>query len=256
MDDPCEELALKASPADQQLLLQVQQLDTSLDQLDYQEHSLPEHGKLVELDAQLAELSDEAIREQTEASDLRRDVAKAELEVEQVRKRIARDQELLDSGSITVSKQLEDLQHELATLVRRQRELEDAELEVLEVLEQTEKRLATIEAQRIAADAQRDGAIASRDATLATFAARRTDAHTERSGLVAGLPADVVVLYDKLRAANGGVGAAELKGGRCEGCRMQLPHTEQVRVAANEPDEIVRCEECRRILIRPAEISA
>ena len=252
MDDTCEELALKASPADQQLLLQVQQIDTGLDQLDYQQRTLPEHEKLVALDARLATLRDDAIRVQTEVGDLKRDVTKAELEVEQVRKRMARDQELLESGSITVSKQLEELQHEVSTLARRQTELEDAELEVLEVLEQTEKRFNEISAQTEAANTDHEATTAARDSAIAEIARKRSEANAERELIVKGLPADVVSLYDKLRADNGGVGAAELKGARCEGCRMQIPATELTRIADADADEVVRCEECRRILVRPA----
>ncbi|MDR3202861.1 MAG: C4-type zinc ribbon domain-containing protein, partial [Bifidobacteriaceae bacterium] len=54
----------------------------------------------------------------------------------------------------------------------------------------------------------------------------------------------------RLRASRGGVGAAALRGATCGGCRLELnPHDLQaIRVAAE--DEVVRCEECGRILVR------
>jgi predicted nucleic acid-binding Zn-ribbon protein len=92
-----------------------------------------------------------------------------------------------------------------------------------------------------------------RDASLAELAeetARKTEA---RAPLVARLPADLVGLYDKVRESAGGVGAALLRRGRCEGCRLELSAGDKARVRAADPDEVVRCEECRRILVRTEE---
>ena len=61
-----------------------------------------------------------------------------------------------------------------------------------------------------------------------------------------------MTLYEKLRVDNGGVGAAELEGARCSGCRLEQTPMELARIAAAPADEVHRCEECRRILVRPA----
>ena len=44
-----------------------------------------------------------------------------------------------------------------------------------------------------------------------------------------------------------------LRAGRCEGCRLELSGSERSRVKAAAPDEVIRCEECRRILVRTNE---
>jgi predicted nucleic acid-binding Zn-ribbon protein len=67
------------------------------------------------------------------------------------------------------------------------------------------------------------------------------------------LPAELVALYDKVRAASGGVGAAALQRGRCEGCHLQLNTTDLNRIREAPADEVLRCEECRRILVRTPE---
>jgi len=99
---------------------------------------------------------------------------------------------------------------------------------------------------------------------LAATEARRDKALTDigkdeefrlagRQPLVADLPADLIALYEKIREHAGGVGAALLRAGRCEGCRLELSGSERARVRAAAPDEVVRCDECRRILVRTAE---
>ena len=59
-------------------------------------------------------------------------------------------------------------------------------------------------------------------------------------------------LYEKVRETTG-MGAAMLRAGRCEGCRLELSGSERARVRGADPDEVVQCEECRRILVRTNE---
>ena len=51
-----------------------------------------------------------------------------------------------------------------------------------------------------------------------------------------------------------GLGAAPLHRGTCQGCRLQLPPTEiEALRSAAAPDAVIRCEDCRRILVRTPE---
>ena len=75
----------------------------------------------------------------------------------------------------------------------------------------------------------------------------------ERSALAEGIPADLLGLYDRIRGDHGGVGAARLHRGRCEGCHMDLPPNEIEALREAAADAVLRCEECRRILVRTAE---
>jgi hypothetical protein len=93
---------------------------------------------------------------------------------------------------------------------------------------------------------------AGREVAMAQIAVDRADLDSQRVGLASRVPPDLLALYDKLRDTLGGVGAAPLRGSRCEGCHMQLPPTDLKAIVEAEPDEVVRCEECRRILIRTA----
>ena len=66
------------------------------------------------------------------------------------------------------------------------------------------------------------------------------------------MPADLLALYDQIRKSKG-VGAAMLRAGRCEGCHLNVDAADLKAIRAAAPDEVVRCEECRRILIRTPE---
>ncbi len=245
-----KEFALKSPAASQLALLGLQEVDTLIDQLDHRERALPESIRLAELDERLTALQDDVVTAQTEMSDLADVVAKAEREVEQVRARARRDQELLDSGSISSSRQLEELQHEISSLARRQTELEDAELEVMEEAETAQNQVAALTAAIASARSERESVCATRDEAVEKISAERTGARADRDAIAARIPADLMTLYERLRAANGGVGAAPLRSNRCEGCHMQISPTERNRITTSDPNEVHRCEDCSRILVR------
>jgi uncharacterized protein len=241
---------LKAAPTDQIRLLEVQALDQRLGQLDHKRKNLPEHAEVERLSAELTQQRDLLVAAQTRESDTARQQAKAEQDVEQVRQRATRDQQRLDSGTVTSPKDLENLQREIVSLAKRQSDLEDVVLEIMERREAAQERLAELarhveELQRKAAEAEE-----RRAAVLAEIDAETAGAAKERELIAGTVPDDLIKLYDKLRAQSGGVGAAKLHHNRCDGCRLELNITELNEVRKAPADEILRCENCRRILVR------
>lgn len=250
---PDREHTLNVDPFVQLRLLDLQALDTRLDQVAHRRKTLPEAARVAALDGELASTYDRVVAARTVAEDLQREQAKAEADVEQVRERARRDQELLDGGSVGNAKQLESLRQELQSLARRQSDLEDVELEVMERLEGAEAALAQLRGQHDALSAERETVLAARDAAYADLDAERDRVAAERDGIASDLPADLLALYEKLRADHAGVGAAALYRGRCEGCRIELTPSDIARIRESLPTEVLRCEECRRILVRTAE---
>jgi uncharacterized protein len=243
---------VKADPAAQRRLLELQAIDTTLNQLAHKRRNLPQVAELDRLARAIAATDDERIRAQVAVDDLDRDIARMEKDVEQVRARKAKDQGRLDAGT-GPARELEALQHELASLTRRQSELEDAELELMERRETAEAALGTTLASLAEAREQRAAAEADRDSILSDIAKEEEFRRSGRAPLVADLPGDLVALYDRIREASGGIGAALLRAGRCGGCRLELFGSELSAVRSAPADEVVRCEECRRILVRTAE---
>lgn len=170
-----------------------------------------------------------------------------------MRQRAVRDQQRLDSGVVTSPKDLENLQREIASLAKRQSDLEDVVLEVMERREAAQARAAEL-AERVASvEAKVAEAEQRKSAELEGIDAEGFTVAKERESLAETVPADLLKLYDKLRAQQGGVGAARLYQKRCEGCRLELNITELNELRAAPSDAVVRCENCRRILVRTAD---
>ena len=244
---------MKADPFVQLRLLELQALDSALDRLAHRRRTLPELAEMARLDGLVGALRDGIVRAETEVSDLAREQAKFEREIEQVRARKERDEGRLASGSITVPKQLQDLEHEVATLARRQSDLEDSELEVMERAETAEAALRELTDQREAHLSARAEAEAAAQVVMAEIDAETEKTAAARAELAATMPADLLALYEKLRASEGGVGAGEIARGRCGGCHLDLMNNEKSAIRAAPADEVLRHDECGRILVRTAE---
>jgi uncharacterized protein len=243
---------VKADPQAQRRLLDLQAIDTALAQLAHRRAHLPELAELAAMGRQLSGLEDERLRAKTSVEDFDRDIARVERDVEQVRNRKDRDAARLAAGT-GPAKELEALQHEVESLSRRQSELEDGELELMERREEAQATLDEIEARLEALRTRQAEVTARRDAAMGEITAEERAQAQARKPLGTQLPADLVALYERIRDNSGGIGAAPLRAGRCGGCRLELAGSEKARVKAAEPDEVVRCEECRRIMVRDEE---
>ncbi|MEJ7633295.1 C4-type zinc ribbon domain-containing protein [Aeromicrobium sp.] len=244
---------MKADLSAQSALLDLQAQDSALAQLQHRKNSLPELAQIEELQTKAGELDGARIEADTEVSDLTRAQKKADAEVEQVKTRRTRDEERLNSGAISNPKDLESLQHELVALQRRISTLEDDELEVMESLEAAQSRLTSLQADLDSVNEELSHSIAARDAAVAVLDERAAGAQTDRAQAASGVPDDLIALYDKVRAQYGGLGAAALRARRCEGCRLELNGADLRDIAAAPEDEVIRCPECSRILVRTPE---
>jgi predicted nucleic acid-binding Zn-ribbon protein len=244
---------VKASPEAQLRLLELADLDAELGRLEHRRRGLPEHAELVELERRDQGLRDEIATLEAREGDLRREQGKAEADVEQVRSRIGRDRARLDAGQVSSPRELENLQSEIESLHRRQSDLEDVELDVMERLETAQGRLKEAGAERAAIVTDVEAVTARRDVALTEINELTAQATASRAAVVAAEPADLLDLYERLRVQHGGVGAAALRRGQCQGCHLSLNTVDLNAIRAADPDEVLRCEECRRILVRTSE---
>ncbi|GAA5150870.1 C4-type zinc ribbon domain-containing protein [Nocardioides marinquilinus] len=241
---------MKADPAAQAALLEVQALDSRADQLRYQRSHLAELAEIASLTASRSRDDDERRDQQIVVDDLNAAQRKADLDVEQVKARRARDADRMAQGLITNPRDLERMQQELGSLERRISVLEDEELEIMERVEEAQGRLDEL-TQRVAGSDERLAELAAvRDEKTAAIDAELTTLAAEREPVAAGLPDDLTALYERLRASKGGVGAAALRQRRCTGCQLGIDNAELAVIRAAADDEVLRCEECQRILVR------
>jgi predicted nucleic acid-binding Zn-ribbon protein len=244
---------VKADPSAQVRLLDLQDLDARADQLRHQRAALPETVRVTELTQARGALEDQARDARIEVGDLAGEQAKVDADVEQVKARRARDQQRMDQGLVSNPKDLQRMQQEMVSLERRITALEDDEIEVMERVEEAEGRLASLTAQLAAADAELAELTSVRDAKVAEIDRELDDVQARRGPVVTDLPADLIGLYDRLRESKGGVGAALLRARRCSGCNLDLDHAEVATIRASADDDVIRCDECSRILVRTSE---
>ncbi|MGH3410407.1 MAG: zinc ribbon domain-containing protein, partial [Streptosporangiaceae bacterium] len=195
---------MKASPESQRRLLELAEVDAELTRLEHRRRSLPEHEEISTLEQRNRELRDELAVLEARAGDLRREQAKAEADVEQVRARIDRDRVRLDAGQVSSPRELENLQSEVESLHRRQSDLEEIVLDVMERQETAQGQQEAAVAERASIGTSLATVTARRDAALAEIGEQAGKAADRRTAVVADEPADLIDLYERLRASNGG----------------------------------------------------
>jgi predicted nucleic acid-binding Zn-ribbon protein len=243
---------VNADPAAQLRLLDLQRVDTEMAQLRHRRSTLPQLAKIASITERTEALQLEALEARTAIADVDVEQRRMENEVDAVRTRAARDNQRLTAGGLA-AKELEGLQHELTSLARRQSVLEDELLEIMEQHEAADGQLHSLDAELAGLGVELGDLESTRDTAFAEIDAAIDEHAVERAATAAQLPPDLLALYEKVAAAGGGVGAAVIKQRRCEGCHLDLAGNELVSVRAATPDTVVRCENCRRILIRTAE---
>jgi predicted nucleic acid-binding Zn-ribbon protein len=231
----------------------VQELDSRIDTLNHQLGSIPEAAQLRELEQRRTEVEN-AVRDlRIEVADLTTEQKRADVDVEQVKTRRERDQGMIDAGQVKDPKALQRMLGELESLHRRISDLEDVELEVMERLETAQSSLEERTSELEAIEAQKSDLDAVLRTRAGDLTAQLAGVEAERETAASGIAEDLLALYEKLRAQKGGVGAAALRRRECGGCRLTLNAADLGVIARAPADEVVRCEECNRILVRTEE---
>lgn len=247
---------MKAAATAQLRLLDLQAEDTAIAQLEHRRRALPEHAAIAAARTVRTQLGQDLVGARTRVGDLQLDVDKAEADLVPVRERKERDQRRVDDGSVTDPKQLNSLLDEITHLGRRIGDLEDIELEVMEQLEAATGRQNMLAAELTEVENSMRALIAARDEQLSVLDADLATHQATRSAIAGELPADLVALYDRIRERSGGLGAAALRGHRCSGCQLEATPTALAEYAAAAPDDVLRCEECERVLVRVGSVEA
>jgi predicted nucleic acid-binding Zn-ribbon protein len=237
---------VKASASDQRSILDIQKFDFQSATLRNKAANLPEIAEINSLTIKQNNARDLRIAAETELSDVKRELARAEGDVEQIVTRIERDEKRLGSGTGT-PKELEQTQHELVTLGARRSELEEVELEIMMRVDGIKERITDLSGQ------ENQLALEIADLNIRKENAIHTELEgieSDRKSTVQSVGPEILALYEKIREGNNGIGAAALAGNQCKGCNLTLNTIELQRIAGLADDEVVRCEECRCILVR------
>jgi predicted nucleic acid-binding Zn-ribbon protein len=239
---------MKAKVESQRLLLDLNSIDQSISKLDYQKKNHPQLMKITELTARVPSIEASIVENDSQIIETKKEVSKAEIDVENISKRVQKDKERLASSE-TSAKDLTQIQHEIGTLDSKQKELEEVQIEFLEIVEDLEHKKrglqeiveqvkAEISELNIAIKADFEKA----NKEIATFS-------TERQTVISKVEKDLLDLYEKIRSEHG-VGAGLFSHGTCNSCQIQISPSEINNINSTDPEEVIRCENCRCILVR------
>jgi hypothetical protein len=243
-------MALKASPADQALLLDLQAIDTKLAQLTHKGTSLPQHAAIAALATEISALRIVELEQRGAREDVQTELGRLESDVAVVEARIARDTERMQSS--TSAKDAQAFEHELGLLAKRQFDLEEIEITVMERLEEKESELAATTTRINELLATSATLEAERDAELNTIEAERKHSGANRQTIAAKVPADLLALYERQRERYG-TGASHLRFGVSSANGVKLLENEMQAIRQAAPDEVIMCASSEAILVRTAE---
>ncbi|WP_314096963.1 C4-type zinc ribbon domain-containing protein [Microbacterium foliorum] len=240
---------MNASPEHQRILLDVADLDRRIAQAERARTKPSQAARIAELVA----IRQEQLRELTALTgtrdDVRTELTRLESDVKLVEQRRARDADRLATS--TNPKDAQALEHEIASLTRRQSDLEDIELDVMGRVEDADAAVAAQQALLATTTAEGTALTAQAKADVQAATDLAAQLARDRDAVTAAVPAPLLAEYT--RRASNSAGAALLTRGTCEGCRILLPGTD-INDIRNAPDDlVVSCPECGCILVRTDE---
>ena len=240
---------MKANPEHQRVLLDIADVDQRMARAEIARTRPPQAERI----AELVTLRQEQLRELTRLAGVRDDVqaelSRVESDVAVAEQRRARDAERLAASSNP--KDAMALEQELASLARRLSDLEDAQLDVMGRLEEAESALAAQQALIDTTTAEGAALSAEAKALIAAATTETENLSRDRAALADSVSPSLLAEYD--RRATRAIGAALLRRGTCEGCRMVLSGTDLNTIRQAAPDDVVSCPECGCILVRTEE---
>lgn len=243
---------MQADPRAQRELLELSAVDTEVAQLRHQRQSLPQHAQLVDLNHARHGIAEQLIAVATQLSDDNAELARLDSDLVAARTRLERDRKRVADGLINDARGLKSINEEIDHLGRRISDLEDAQLEVMQRIEDATAEEQQLSSSKGGIEDRMRALMSERDAAGAGIDARMDALSAQRAALTGGLPADLLALYERV-AAKAGTGAALLRAGRCTGCGLELDNSTLRAVAAAADTAVMRCEECGRVLVRTQE---
>ncbi len=243
-------MALKASPAEQALLLDLQSFDTKLSQIAHRTKVLSQHPGLKQLETERAAIAITHAEQNGILEDAETELRRIEQDVSVVEARIKRDDERLQVTSSV--KDVQALEQELAALRNRQSNLEEIELTVMERVEEQSAVVSRINDQLDEIQSRVAVIEGERDAELGTVATERTNAEANRAAIAENVPTDLLALYEKQRLRYG-LGASHLRGGVSSASGIRLNENDMVAIRSAAPDDVLMCPESNAILVRTGE---
>jgi predicted nucleic acid-binding Zn-ribbon protein len=235
--------------ADLQALLVLQDLDTRIDQETHRKANLPARVQLEEILAAMAQKEQERAVLSAARDEVAARQAEAERELQATEARIAQVHSKLYSGEVTATRELQAMAADEELLRKRQSELEDKALALMEERDPLDAEVSALDAALRDLEERQREAVAALASAEAEVDALITDLARQRPGAKAAVAPPMLATYERLRQRLDGVAVARLVGGRCDGCHLSLPAMELDRIRHQSAGSLEYCEQCGRILV-------
>jgi predicted nucleic acid-binding Zn-ribbon protein len=229
-------------------LLAVQDLDTSITQMEHRRAVLAETSGLAAVEAELAALQ----ARQADAAGRRAALTATQDELEQQISGITERRDLVEKrlyAATSSSRDLQAMNEEVKHLTDRRAQLEELELVAMLEADPIDAELAALRERMAPLDVKARELREEIERERLELDAAIASAAGSRAAEAAQLPPALADRYETLRRRLKGTGAARLIGGHCDGCHLELPSMEVERIRALPPEEVATCEQCGRILI-------
>ena len=228
-------------------LLELQGLDSSIDRLDARRAQLETGEEVSEARRQTEDAEGRLGELRLALDDVGRTQSRLEHEIDSMSQKAAAEEKRMYDGSVANVKELEAMQHEIASLKERRSRTEDQLLEMMERREDLESRAGAIEEDVAKLRARLEEVGGESIHELDRIGSDLTERRAARASVASEIDEELLSLYDDLRAQKKGVAAAALVDGVCQACHEKLSAMELARL--KKTDGVRRCEYCRRILV-------
>jgi len=230
-------------------LLAVQDLDTSITQMEHRRDALAESSGLAAVEAELASLG----VEQADAAGRRAALTATQKGLEEQIAGITERRDFVEkrlyAATSSSARDLQAMNEEVKHLTDRRADLEELELVAMLEADPIDAEIAARRARMAPLEEKAKELLEHVEQERLELDAAIASAAGARAAEAAQLPTALSDRYETLRTRLKGTGAARLIGSHCDGCHLELPSMEVERIRALPPDEVATCEQCGRILI-------
>lgn len=230
-------------------LLALQRVDSRIQRIQHTLDNLDAQQSLDETRERIREIEEQQADHRVDLDRAEAEQRKVEGQVEDLNKRLSDEQQRMYSGDIHNPKELQSIRAEIESTQRRIEDQEDKLLKVMEVIDRLETEIDELEERKDELEAEADELSDQRDEDARGLLAERAELETERDGHRESLPDDLLERYDRALEDHSGLGVAELDGGMCTGCRIELPMVDQEDLLEGDP--LQPCPSCGRLLVVP-----
>jgi predicted nucleic acid-binding Zn-ribbon protein len=231
------------------VLLTLQEHDTSLERLLHRHQTLPERQALRDAEAEAAVLDARLVTTRGERDKVAREEQQLDDEARSLAVKAKEVESRMYSGEISSPKELQAMQADVEQLRKHQGTIEDREFELMEVREPLDATVADLEQQRAALGSDVDRYAAALGAAEAEIIAEMQAERATRDELAAGIDAALVKEYERCRTLAKGAGVARLVGTTCQGCHLSIPAIEAEQIKRTGGQPLAHCDNCGAILV-------